>query len=780
MQAVINASAEGTRLRPLSCTQNTFMLPLLNKPMLLRLIEKLKYHGIKDIVIITGYMAQEMEKELYGKVKDVNIQYIQGIYSDGVLKANEDILENEFIYISRPVCTDINFSRLIDYHKRKGAYVTCAVQKGFGDRIVVNKSGAVTKIEEKRLWNRLGKGDMGCGIYVAKKDVVRFFPTETNVEFNENILPNLIRNGKSIYAYSLGKTESVWDIASYMRANFNLTEAMGVKIEEGAIVEKGALLEKPCYIGKGAHIHKSAKIGAGSIIGENSTVAEGASIKRSIVGESCRIERGVSLRGCVVDKGARIGENTAIYEQAIIGFNAKVGKNSVVKSFVRIWPEKETEDNITLSENIMWGQRKRKHLFEEGAIKGIINVDITPRFSTLLGECVGFVSQMGEMGIATDGSASAAMIRDGIVSGLTGQGAKVIDFGEQPLPITRRAVMFYMLKGAIVINVFEKDGEEYGEISLIWEGGIDAGDEVKKRLEELYDKGEFLYPEGKTIKEAEYHFEYKLYYLKSLITKGYSSKNMKILLSCPTPWGRRLVASAMADFSCSVSIYYDENPYLKKERFISAVTEGGFDVGFILDEKCEKLKIVLPHKGILKDESFEVLCALIIMEKHPDGKVFVPVTASRAIEELAKKYNTTVIRTKTEEREMMLHLSGKEEYLSDQFILRFDGVGAIIKIMEFVLERNITFPSLINKLPSVTMAKTKIALPRERMEDSLNKIRSLNGFDPDNPEGVKITFDKGWVVVLPDAYKDVCHVVAEGRNAEFANELCDFCVKKLI
>lgn len=779
MQAVINAFDEGTRLRPLSCSKNPFLLTVGNKTIIEHIVDNLKYHDVKNIVIFTGYMSEGLYEKLQDK--EINVEYRSGMLSDGALKIHQGILEKEFLYFSRPVYTNVNYTKLIDFHIRHGAYATCVTEKGITDGLVRDKKGAVTKIGESRLWDRMSPGQKGLGIYLLNRDIVNFIPEETNVELGENILQSLIRSGKSIYAYNAPSGEAVWDTASYMRINNMYLDSIpqGIEISVGAVVEKGALLEKPCFIGSNAHIHKGAKIGSGTVIGRNTTVLEGSCIKRSIVGEGCRIEKNAGLRGCIVDDSARIEEGASIYEQAIIGFGSKIGKNSLVRSFVKVWPEKFIPEKVTVSENIMWGQRKRASLFEEGEIKGVVNVDITPSFATKVGSVLGFVMGLGEVGVSTDGSASAQMLREGIVAGLMGQGITVKDFGEQPLPITRRAVMFYMLKGAIVIGTFEKDGEDWAEITLIGKDGVDIDEKTRLRLEELYEEGGFIYPESRSIKETRYHFEYKLYYLKSLMEKG-GNKNMpmKILLSCPAPWGRRLVVSAMSDFATNVSMYRGADKDIK--GFEIAVDEGDFDMGFITDSTCQKLTVVLPDWGAIDENVYEVMCSLIIMLKYKNPEIFVPVTASGAVEELAKRYGGSVIRTKCASGEIMRHLSGSKEYLSEQFVYRYDAVGAIIKLVEFMTERTIRPESLLDKIPSVSMAKTKVALSSDEIERALKRINELQGESTRSPEGVKITFDKGWVVVIPDAYKEVCHVVSEGNSAEFAKELCDFCVEKMM
>lgn len=788
MQAVINISQEGTRLRPLSCTRCVGMIPIGDMPLVGRLIHNLKESGVEDIVIITGYMPDNIKDYLRdGEALGVKIQYVSSENGDTALKTHSDILEEEFLYFSHVVYTEIDFKEAIEFHRKNNAYVTVFSRKGAMGDLVYSDEGRVTRLEEKRLWHSVSGEERGTGIYILSRDTVRFIPSDVKIDIFENVLPSLVRSGKSVFCREMSEVcESIHDFASLMRAGFAFLDSLkktapkGIMIEEGAIVEKGALLEAPCYIGRDAHIHKGAKVGAYTTIGQGSVVKEKASIKRSLIGGGCRIGKGAELRGCVIDAGATLGENVTVFEQGVIGYGTKIGNNVKVKSFVKIWPEKSIEDGVSVSENIMWGQKKRTKIYNKGVIRGVINADITPKFCAALGTVAGVAFDMGEVGISTDGSAASLMIRDGIVSGLMGTGAKVKDFGEQPLPITRRGVTFYMLRGGIDISVSESGGEDVAEITVIDNNGADIPDSMKNRLEDYFEKGDFAYPEGKNIKECEYVFEYKIYYLKSLV--GYEKKKSslkRILLSCFAPWGRRLVASAMADFEASVSIYNPpvDDDYSKKLAFSEAVKLGGFDIGFIMDEKCEKLTIALPG-SIIDEETYEALASLIVMKKHKNATIYVPVTASSVIDYLAGEHNCDLVRTKSTPFEIMRHVTGEEEYLTDQFIFRFDAVGSVIKLIDF-LAGGEDIHSLLAEIPPITMAKTVIEIPKEEIDAAIGHIKNIEGALSDG-ESVKITLDKGWVVVVPDAKREVCRVVSESVNAEFARELCDFCVDEML
>ena len=783
MQAVINISSEGTRLRPLSCTKPSGLITLGDKYLIQRLIENLKKLAVNDIVIITGYMGDEVKKSLGDTYDGINLRFVKTDCGDGGLKTHSDILENEFLYFSKLVYTEADLSRIVKFHRQKGAYATILMSKNRGGRLLVGGDSRVSRIEEKRLWNSISGDEKGTGIYMLKRDIIRFIPEEMNTDLFENVLPSLVRSGKSIYALNTSDTViSIEDITSFMRAGFSFLECLkkeypkGISVSEEATVEKGALLEAPCYIGNNAHIHKGAKVGAYSHIGEGTVVKEGASIKRSIVLKGCRIGKNVSLRGCIADEGVIIGDNTTVLEQAVIGKGTKIGEAVTVRSFVKIWPEKTLEDCTTVSENLLWGQKKRTRLYKKGVIEGVVNVDITPRFCTMLGECVAAGFDGGEIGVATDGSAAGAMVRDAVTAGLLGMGCRVKDFGEQPLSITRRGVLFYMLKGAISISITEKDGEDVAAIDIIGSDGLEIDENAKQRMEYYFEKGDFIYPESKKIRESEYLFEYKIHYLKSLV--GYTKKKRqpyKILLACPAVWGRRLVSSAMADFNCSVSMYmpYDVISPAQKKAFEESVDIGGFDIGFIIDAKCEKLTVVLPEKRTLDADTYLALTCLVIMKKHKGATIHVPLTASSAIDMLAEKHGCEIVRTPLTPDDS---IKGKDT-VSDEYVFRYDAVGSVIKLVDFFSEEDIG--DLINQIPPITIAKTVIEIPKGEIEKVMGKIKHLSN-NTESEEGVKITLDKGWVVVMTDTNKEVCHIVGEGTSYETAKELCDFCIDEIL
>ena len=59
MNAIIIAAGMGTRLRPLTLSTPKPLIKVFGKPMIERNVEFLLEKGIKEIVIVTGYLGEQ-------------------------------------------------------------------------------------------------------------------------------------------------------------------------------------------------------------------------------------------------------------------------------------------------------------------------------------------------------------------------------------------------------------------------------------------------------------------------------------------------------------------------------------------------------------------------------------------------------------------------------------------------------------------------------------------------------------------------------------------------
>ena len=88
MQALILAGGEGTRLRPLTYTAPKPVLPLAGRPHIAYVIDWLVRHGVDDVVVSCGHLAEGVRSALAELEPGVKVRYAEEPDPRGTAGAN--------------------------------------------------------------------------------------------------------------------------------------------------------------------------------------------------------------------------------------------------------------------------------------------------------------------------------------------------------------------------------------------------------------------------------------------------------------------------------------------------------------------------------------------------------------------------------------------------------------------------------------------------------------------------------------------------------------------
>jgi mannose-1-phosphate guanylyltransferase len=131
MKAIILAGGLGTRLRPLTDSTPKPLLPIKNKPLLQHAIENLKKHGITEIIQGISYHADKIINHFKdGSHLNVNISYSieeTPLGTGGAVKQAAKKINESFILLWGDNLTNIDFTSMIDSHKKNNAQITMAL-----------------------------------------------------------------------------------------------------------------------------------------------------------------------------------------------------------------------------------------------------------------------------------------------------------------------------------------------------------------------------------------------------------------------------------------------------------------------------------------------------------------------------------------------------------------------------------------------------------------------------------------------------------------------------
>lgn len=202
MKAFLLAAGLGTRLRPLTNTVPKCLVPVQGKPLLDWWLELLKKNGITEVVINTHYLYEQVRMYIqeYNK-RDTGLQVIESYESEllgsgGTVRDNYDFIKDEeaFLICYADNLTNINLESLMNYHKEKNGLLTMALFRAAHPE----QCGIAQLDEESRIVSFIEKPEKpksnlaNAGIYVARPEIVEYFPDEKLIDFGKDVLPRLV------------------------------------------------------------------------------------------------------------------------------------------------------------------------------------------------------------------------------------------------------------------------------------------------------------------------------------------------------------------------------------------------------------------------------------------------------------------------------------------------------------------------------------------------------------------------------------------------------------
>jgi mannose-1-phosphate guanylyltransferase len=191
------------------------MVPLgvKQKPLLEYVVHLFNFHGIKDLVFLVNYKAEQIANYFEdGSRFDVNISYIEDdpsskgtggavltAYNKGAVNTADTLL----VYYG-DIITNMNLTGLLQYHTDKQAWGTIALSSGFKVRVGLanlDRDGKILGFEEKPTLEK----PVSVGISVLKgellEDMKRLKREKQELDLMGEVFPHLLKVGKPVYGY---------------------------------------------------------------------------------------------------------------------------------------------------------------------------------------------------------------------------------------------------------------------------------------------------------------------------------------------------------------------------------------------------------------------------------------------------------------------------------------------------------------------------------------------------------------------------------------------------
>jgi glucose-1-phosphate thymidylyltransferase len=352
VKGLLLAGGNGTRLRPLTSTDNKHMIPIANKPMIFYGLNQLIKAGIDDIAIVVGPHPKGIRESVgNGSKFNIKIKYInqpdpKGL-ADAVKLAEEFIGSDPFIMYLGDILMKEGLTPLISrYHNDSSDCVICVSNvsdpSNYGV-VELNSSGEIIKLIEKPTkpksnWALAGIYLFTSSIFKAVKSIQPSWRNEFEIT---DAIQYLVENNKKI---SIHKTNGWWKDTGkpkdLLEANQLILESIESKIEietdptcdligniiinENTTIYPNSKLRGPIIIGKNCKIGPNVYIGPYTSIGDN-TIIESGEIESSIVMDNVYLNSKKRIVESLISRNSKIESSL---DNLPTGLKLIVGENS--------------------------------------------------------------------------------------------------------------------------------------------------------------------------------------------------------------------------------------------------------------------------------------------------------------------------------------------------------------------------------------------------------------------------------------------------------------------
>jgi mannose-1-phosphate guanylyltransferase len=346
---VILAGGFATRLRPLSCTRPKTLFPIVNKPLLQWIFERLARDGVSEAILAINQLTEFYIKQHRIPRSGITVKYSHDppkkpLGTAGPVKHAERLLGHEpFLVLNGDIFADISYRELMEKHMQTRASATlslCEVEDPSRYGVAeLEKNGQITRFVEKPPKGTEPSNLINAGVYVLSPEVLQFIPEGRAVSMEREIFPKLASQGKLYGQVVHGLWIDIGKPEEYLQANRILLDKLELRRKIKGV--DGFEVKNPVALDKGVSVGEGSTVGPYAVLGRNVSVGKNAQIVDSVIFSGARIADSASIKGAIIGEEAFIGESVRIRRGCIVADHAKILKGVALAKDTAVCPAKE-------------------------------------------------------------------------------------------------------------------------------------------------------------------------------------------------------------------------------------------------------------------------------------------------------------------------------------------------------------------------------------------------------------------------------------------------------
>ena len=318
MEVIVLAGGFGTRLRPLTEDRAKPLLPILDQPLLQRVVEVVPSEMVDRVIVAAGFGIEEMRE--WATNAELPYEVILSVEDEAMGTGGAIALAREHLSGEGPVLVlngdlvvSVEVEALLKHHNATGALATLSLWEvedpsRFGV-CELDNSGFIRRFQEKPAPGTEFSNLINAGCYLVEREVLDNLRLEKH-SMEREVFPEIAASGGMAGISFTGYFVDAGTPSSFI-------QAAKICIESKRFSSGFKCCES--WFADGARFGNVTRssIGKGVHLGESSSVTDSVIMDGAWIGDGCKLE------GCIVGEGARISDNSKLSE-TVVGHHSKM------------------------------------------------------------------------------------------------------------------------------------------------------------------------------------------------------------------------------------------------------------------------------------------------------------------------------------------------------------------------------------------------------------------------------------------------------------------------
>lgn len=434
-------------------------------------------------------------------------------------------------------------------------------------------------------------------------------------------------------------------------------------------------------------------------------------------------------------------------------------------------------------------------IFKAYDIRGIVGKSFTPEIVERIGRAIGSEARArgrASIAVGRDGRLSGPDIVAALSRGLMSSGCDVIDVGRVPTPVVYFAAHYLGTQSGVAVTG-SHNPPDYNGLKIVLAGDTLSGEAIQMLRRRIVEN-ELAQGLGASARD-----DVREAYLRRITGDVRLARPMKIAVDCGNGVAGEMAPELLRRLGCEVRELFcdidgnfpNHHPDPSKpenlKELITAVTEGGFDVGLAFDGDGDRLGVIAPDGAIIWADRQMILFARDVLSRNPGAQIIYDVKCSRTLAQAIHQAGGTPVMWKTGHSfikaklkqsgallagEMSGHIFFKERWFGFD-----DGLYAAARLLELLARDARPTAEIFASLPD-TVNTPELNLKFAEGEhhaiiEELVAKASFPGAQITTIDGLRADFDDGFGLVRASNTTPVLVFRFEGDDADALERIKD-------